>query len=317
MKFNAESTAAEVLEGHDLTNKRVLITGCSGGIGFETARTLVQVGANLVMANRESGKSQEAYAKITQEFPDADITQLDLDLSSLASVRAFTDKYKEKYQDLHLLINNAGVMACPQGKTHDGFETQFGVNHLGHFVLTCRLADLLIASAPARVVNVSSAAHRRGTVNIEDPNFENREYDKWESYGQSKTANVLFSLELNNRLENAGVKSYSVHPGMIFTDLSRHLSKDDVQELEDRFAANPLTPKSVEAGASTSVWAATAEELEAHGGVYLEDCSVAKPNEGEHDNSGYSPHAKDEALAKQLWDLSEELVAEKFPLSSN
>lgn len=316
MSFNEQSTAEEVLKGQDLTGKRVVITGCSGGIGLETARTMAQVGANIVMANRDSEKSQTALAQLIEEFPESEIATMSLDLSSLASVRAFTDEYMKTYDDLHILINNAGIMACPQSQTQDGFETQFGTNHIGHFLLTCRLVPVLTASAPARVVNLSSGGHRRGILDVADPNYENRPYDKWESYGQSKTANILFSLELNKRLESAGIKSYSVHPGMIMTDLGRHLTKQDVDDFLKKTAPSEKNPgptrKTIPAGASTTVWAATASELESHGGTYLEDCSVARPNEGEDDPKGYAPYAKDEELAKQLWEISEKFVGESF-----
>lgn len=320
MSFNEETTATEVLEGQDLTGKRVVITGCSGGIGLETAKTLAQIGANIVMANRDSEKSDKAFEELSKEFPDADISHLSIDLSSLESVREFADKYMEKYDDLHLLINNAGIMACPQSQTQDGFETQFGVNHLGHFVLTSRLMPVILKSAPARVVNLSSGAHRTASVDIADPNFENRTYEKWVSYGQSKTANILFSLELNRRLEDTGVMSFSVHPGMILTDLSRHMTEEDMLDFAKRIdPANndgqALTRKSIPAGAATTVWAATAAELESHGGVYLEDCNVANPKSSDTDLKGYAPYAKDGELAKQLWELSEKLVGETFNLN--
>ncbi len=324
--FNAQSTAAEVLEGQDLSGKRVLITGASGGIGLEAARAVASAGASLVLANRASDKAEKALADLASSVPEADIESLDLNLGSLKSVRACADEYLEKYDALHLMINNAGVMATPLTQTEDGFESQFGTNHLGHFVLTCRLVPLLKESAPARVVNISSAAHRRGAVDIDDPNFENREYDKWESYGQSKTANALFSLELNRRLADSGVKSYSVHPGMIATDLGRHLDEDDIkmmrQRAKDNLKAAEAAGKEVleqeqwwktpEQGAATGVWAAVAEELEDHGGVYLEDCSVARANGGEHDPWGYAPYAKDADLAAELWTLSEKMVGETF-----
>jgi NAD(P)-dependent dehydrogenase (short-subunit alcohol dehydrogenase family) len=246
-----------------------------------------------------------------------------LDLASLASVRAFAKDFLATHDRLDLLINNAGVMATPFGHTADGFELQLGTNHLGHFVLTCLLAPALLAAAPARIVNLSSGGHVISDVHWDDPNFARHDYEKWTAYGQSKTANVLFTVELERRLGACGVHAYAVHPGMIMTDLGRHLTPDDIAALQ-AMAKRPsggagagsggggggggrgLPPfKSVPEGAATTVWAATAPELAARGGTYLEDCAIS---------SGHAPWALDAKAARRLWELSEELVGERFDL---
>ena len=215
----------------------------------------------------------------------------------------------------HLLVNNAGVMACPLERTEQGWEMQFGTNHMGHFLLTCLLVPQLRAGAPGRVVNLSSAGHRFADVDFEDPNYESRAYDKWESYGQSKTANVLFSVELNRRLSGAGIEAFAVHPGGIMTNLGRHLQKEDIEELMSRAPGGQgIQWKTVEQGAATSVWAATAPELTGHGGIYLEDCQVSKPKQSDDQDGGFAAYAVDPESAKRLWTLSEELLGEKFTL---
>ena len=221
-----------------------------------------------------------------------------LDLTSLASVRAFASWLLERHPRIDLLVNNAGVMVTPFERTADGFEMQFGTNHLGHFLLT----GLLLPAAPGRVVNLSSGGHRASDIHWEDPNYETRPYDKFEAYGQSKTANILFSVELDRR----GVPSYSVHPGMIATELGRHMTKEDMQSLRDRASQSPTGGlpgyKSIEEGAATSVWAATAAELAGQGGAYLEDCRVSEA----------MAYARDPEAAARLWALSEELVGDRF-----
>ena len=297
-----------------------MITGSSGGIGLETARSMGQAGARIIMANRKSDKSRQAAEGLKQQ--GLNIEEIDLNLDSLKSIRSCVQEAKSRFDRMDILINNAGVMACPESHTDDGFEMQFGVNHLGHFVLTCGLVPLLAASAPSRIVNLSSAGHRRMGVDFEDPNFKNHPYNKWEAYGQSKTANILFSLELNRQLESKGILAFSVHPGMISTDLSRHLVPEDIEEIMNRTKSRgdsdgpKLSFKSVEQGAATTVWAAVSEELESAGGSYLEDCRLSRPNEGPADLFGYQDYAVDPDNAAKLWQLSEELVGEKFDLAS-
>jgi len=206
------------------------------------------------------------------------------------------------------------VMACPLDRTPDGWERQLATNHIGHFLLTCLLAPALRAGAPSRVVNLSSAGHRLAAMDFDDPHFEKRSYDKWAAYGQSKTANVLFSVELDARLAGHGIRAFAVHPGMIMTELGRHLDENDVKELMSRTpgGGSTLSWKTVEQGAATSVWAATAPELDDRGGLYCADCRVAPADAAEDDLIGVSPHAIDPDAAEQLWRFSEASVGERF-----
>jgi NAD(P)-dependent dehydrogenase (short-subunit alcohol dehydrogenase family) len=307
MGFGAETTTDEVLAGIDLHGHHAVVTGASTGIGAETARALAGAGAVVVLAVRDTTKGEKVAIGIRERIPAAHLEVERLDLTSLASIRAFADTLLERHHELHLLINNAGVMFTPFGRTADGFELQFGTNHVGHFLLTNLLVPALLRGAPARVVNVSSAGHRASDIVWDDPNYDRRPYDKFEAYGQSKTANILFTVELDRRLEHRGVRAYAVHPGMIRTELGRHMTADDRTELMARAKRGPaggLPPyKSLEAGAATTVWATTAAELEDRGGTYLVDCAVSD----EH-----SPWARDPDGARRLWALSEELVGQTF-----
>ncbi len=308
-RFGFDTTTDQVLDGVDLTGRVAIVTGASTGIGKETARALSATGARVVLAARDAEKTGSAADDIRESVPDADLEVGLLDLTSLASVRAFAAGFLADHDQLHLLVNNAGVMYTPYGHTAEGFELQFGTNHVGHFLLTNLLVSALLAGAPARVVNLSSGGHVGSDIVWDDPNFERREYDKFAAYGQSKTANILFSVELDRRLGDRGVHAYAVHPGMISTELGRHMTKDDVTALMDRARRGPSggmpRRKTVAQGAATTVWAATATELDAHGGTYLADCQVTD----EH-----APWARDPESAQRLWALSEELVGEQFPL---
>ena len=312
--FGATTTTDEVLDGIDLSGKRVVITGGASGLGLETARAMAAKGANIVIPVRDLAKGEEAAATIRQSVPEAQVELMACDLGSMDSVRAFADAFLEKHDRIDLLINNAGVMACPQGETADGFETQFGTNHIGHFLLTNLLMPAVVNGAPARIVNLSSRGHHRDEVHYDDPNFDNRDYDKWASYGQAKTANIQFSVGLEKRLADKGVHAYAVHPGGIVTNLGRHLTEDDIKDLMARMTENagesPIM-KTVEAGAATTCYAATAPELEGQGGVYLEDCHVAEID-NENPVAGVRSYAVDSGNAEKLWALSEEMVGQKF-----
>jgi NAD(P)-dependent dehydrogenase (short-subunit alcohol dehydrogenase family) len=267
MAFGPTSTAAEVIDGVDLMGKVAVVTGSSGGIGLETARALASAGATVVLANRDSKKSDVAAVDLRRDV-DADHVEIgQLDLTSLASVRDFAAWFTAHHDRLDLLVNNAGVMATPLGRTADGFELQFGTNHLGHFLLTNLLLPKLISSSPSRIVNLSSGAHRRGGINWDDPNYDTREYAPWESYGQSKSANILFAIELDRRLGAKGVHAYSVHPGVIATELDRYLTDQDRQWVDDQIVAGGITRKTPQQGAATTVLACTAPDLAAHGGI--------------------------------------------------
>ena len=312
--FDAESTTEQVMEGIDLSGKRALVTGASGGLGAETARALCLGDAEVILAARDIEKTEEVARSIREAQPSARVEVAHLDLTSLDDIRRCTDGFLDSHDSLDLLINNAGVMACPLTRTENGWELQLATNHIGHFLLTGRLLPALRAGASARIVNLSSAGHRLDGMHFEDPHFEEREYDKWTAYGQSKTANVLFSVELDRRLSADGIRAFAVHPGMIMTELARYMQEQDFKDLMDRSGptSGQMSFKPVEAGAATSVWAATAPELDGRGGLYCEDCSVAGPKESDESLQGFSPHAVDPEAAETLWARSEEWVSERF-----
>lgn len=310
--YGPDTTTTEVLEGVDLRGKVAVVTGASGGLGAETARALAEKGADVTLAARDLAKAGAVADAIRAEGGGGVVEVAELELTSPESIRAFARNYLDKHPKLHILVDNAGIMACPLGRTEQGYELQLATNHLGHFLLTGLLLPALRAAAPSRVVVLSSAAHFMGTVDFDDPQFERRDYDKWVAYGQSKTANVLFALELNRRLQNDGVTVNAVHPGMIMTELARSLTPDDIKALMERRDGPPPQFKTVPAGAATSTWAATTPLLEGRGGLYLEDCHEAGPAGSDTPGMGYAPHAIDPEAASKLWDLSEQLVGEKF-----
>ncbi len=233
-KFGAETTASEVGEGIDLSGKVALITGGSSGLGQETARVLAERGAHVILTARDMARGDEVAAGIRASTGNRQVEAEELELGSLERIRAFARRFLASHPTLHLLVNNAGVMACPPAKTADGFELQFGSNHVGHFLATCLLAPALLRGAPSRVVSVSSRGHHISPVVFEDIQFEQRPYDKWLSYGQSKTANILFAIGLEHRLGVRGVHANSLHPGGILTQLGRHLQPEDRQFIQTR-----------------------------------------------------------------------------------
>ena len=312
-RFGFDSTTDEVLEGIDLGGRLALVTGASGGLGEETARALAAHGARVVMTARDIPKGEAAAAKIRESTGNGDVEVIELELDSLESVRTCAKKFLASHDELNLLINNAGVMACPFAKTRDGFEMQFGTNHLGHFVFTNSILPALFKGAPGRIVNLSSGGHRFSNVLFDDPHFENTEYHKFLSYGQSKTANIQFSVGLDARLKDRGIRVFAVHPGAIMTELSRHMQKADVDELMANRGAAKMVFKPIPAGAATSCYAATSSDLDGEGGLYLEDCHVAEVNDSDTHN-GVRSYALDPANAERLWTLSEELVGEKFSI---
>ena len=318
--FGATSTTDEVLQGTNLTGKRVLVTGVSAGLGVETARALAAHGAQVVGAARDLSKAQAATEQVrAQAASGGSLDLVQLDLASLESVRRCADGLLAAKKPFDLIIANAGVMACPKGKTADGFETQFGTNHLGHFVLVNRIASLL--KAGSRLVNLSSAGHRYSDVNLEDPNFEHTPYEEFIAYGRSKTANVLFAVEFDRRHKARGVRATAVHPGGIRTELSRHLTPQVLEKLIAEINASqpkgaaPFSYKSIPQGAATSVWAAGVADAEAIGGRYCEDCHVAEvvSTPGLSGlRGGVRAYALDPQHAQALWQKSEEMVGERF-----
>ena len=316
-EFGFDSTADEVLEGHDLGGRTVLVTGGYSGIGKETARAMAAKGAHVILSGRDATKLAAAADGIAEET-GAQVDTLVCDLASLASVRGGAKEANERFDKIDLLINNAGVMACPLARTADGFEMQFGTNHLGHFLLTNLLMPLIEKGEASRIVNLSSRGHHIDGVHFDDPNYERREYRKWPAYGQSKTANILFSVGLENRLADRGVHAYALHPGGIHTNLARHMSEEDKAELRERVrkaaeesGQEPQGFKTIPQGAATTCWVATTDELTDSGGLYCEDCHVADQDD-EDPMGGVRSYAIDADNAERLWTMSEELVGEKF-----
>ncbi len=309
--FGFHSTTDDVLAGIDLSGKRALVTGVSAGLGVETARALTAHGAHVTGTARDLGKARRALTAAGVEG----VELVELDLASLASARAAADILVAKGELFDIVIANAGVMAAPQGKTADGFETQFGTNHLGHFVFINRIAPLIREGG--RLVNLSSAGHRFADVDLDDPNFERTPYDPWIAYGRSKTANALFAVEFDRRHKARGIRAAAVHPGGIQTELDRHLPEGALEALIDnlnaaRPADQPFELKTVPQGAATSVWAAVVAPAEEVGGRYSEDCHVAEFSESEGLGDGVRAYAIDPDNARALWAKSEELVGERF-----
>ncbi|MEM7703216.1 MAG: SDR family NAD(P)-dependent oxidoreductase [Pseudomonadota bacterium] len=316
-EFGWNSTADEVLSDVDLTGKTVFVTGANSGLGFETARAMAAKGACVVLAGRDPMKLDAAFSEIAGLVPSAKLETILCDLSSLKSVREAAEEANDRLERIDILINNAGVMACPLSRTSDGFEMQFGTNHLGHFALTKGLMPMILKGAgetgSGRIVNLSSRGHFITPINLEDPNFLSRDYDEWLSYGHAKTANVLFSVGLERRYGGKGIHAYAVHPGGIQTNLGRHMTPEEEQDLEDRVKASDpsFEYKTIPQGAATQVWAATASDLEGHGGIYCEDCHVAEVDD-ESSNGGVRSYAIDPQSAEALWTLSEELIGETY-----
>jgi len=312
-QFGAQSTTDDVLAGGDLSGKTVFITGGNSVLGQETGRAMAAKGAHVVLAGRDSSKLNEAAGAIRAGTGSDKVDTIICDLGSLDSVRACGTEANERFEKIDLLVNNAGIMATPQGTTADGFESQFGTNHLGHFALTKHLMPLIDKGADKRIVNLSSRAHHFAPMDFDDPNFESRDYQPFVSYGQSKTANVLFSVGLEQRFGGTGVHAYAVHPGGIQTNLGRYMTEDMraalMKSIEDR--DTDFAWKSIPQGAATTTWAATAPELAGQGGVYCEDCHVAEIDD-DSGNSGVRSYALDKDNADRLWVLSEQMTGEVF-----
>jgi NAD(P)-dependent dehydrogenase (short-subunit alcohol dehydrogenase family) len=321
--FGATSTTEDVLSGVVLKGKRILVTGVSAGLGVETARSLAAHGAHVVGAARDLAKAEGATAQVRKDAAanGGGFELVALDLGSLKSVRSCADALLAKGEPFDVVIANAGVMATPLGKTEDGFETQFGINHLGHFVLVNRIAPLI--QAGGRLVNLSSAGHRFSNVDLDDPNFERTPYEPFVAYGRSKTANILFSVAFDRRHRERGVRAAAVHPGGIQTELGRHMEMSQllamVARINEQLAAEgkgPFQFKTVPQGSATSVWAGIVGPADEIGGQYCENCHVGKivPDDVAISaiSEGVRGYALDPDNAEALWKKSEELVGESF-----
>jgi NAD(P)-dependent dehydrogenase (short-subunit alcohol dehydrogenase family) len=320
--WGATSTTDDVLSGIDLHGKRILVTGVSSGIGVEAARALAAHGAQVVGAARDLVKAEATTAQVRKDAAanGGSFELVALDLASLKSVRVCADELLARGEAFDAVIANAGVMATPFGHTVDGFETQFGINHLGHFVLVNRIASLIRSGG--RLVNLSSAGHRRANVNLADPNFERTLYDPMVAYGQSKTANILFAVAFDARHRGRGVRAAAVHPGAIHTELGRHMDAGQLQILVDRInqqlaaEGKSFEWKTIPQGAATSVWAAVVAPADEIGGRYCANCQVGEIVRDETTitalSEGVLAYALDPHNAEALWKKSEELVGESF-----
>ena len=313
-QFGATSTTDEVLGGADLGGKRFLVTGVSAGLGVETARVLVAHGAEVVGTVRDQAKGHARTDEINKANGGR-LSLADLDLASLASVRACADRLLAAGKPFDGIICNAGIMACPQAWTTDGHDLQFGTNHLAHFLLVNKLQPLLRPSA--RVVMVSSSGHRNSDVNLDDPDYKHTPYDEWEAYGRSKTGNILFAVEFDRRHKTHGVRATALHPGAIATELARHVSPESLAKVIAKVKANDEGLarnffKTVPQGAATSIWCAVTARADEVAGRYCEDCNVAKVDNTPGVRPGVMSYALDASRARVLWTLSEELVGEQF-----
>ncbi len=314
--FDTNTTADEVIKGINLAGKNVVITGGHAGLGLETTRVLVGVGAHVIVGARDVKKAREAVSALKG------VAVMELDLASPASIDSFAKAFLQKNLPLHILINNAGIMATPLSKDERGFESQFATNHLGHFQLTAKLWPALKSAHGSRVISLSSLGHRFGGVDLNDPNYKNRPYEKWAAYGQSKSANSLFAVELDKVGQPYGIRAFAVHPGRIAgTELVRHMSPEELKAAGiyeengvKKVAASGGISKTIPQGAATTVWAATAPKLEGKGGGYCENGDIAEPVADDSKlQGGIRRWAIDSVVAKQLWELSEKLTEIKWP----
>ncbi|HEY0473865.1 MAG TPA: SDR family NAD(P)-dependent oxidoreductase [Kribbella sp.] len=302
--FGYRSTADEVLKGIDLSGKLAVVTGGYSGLGLETTRALVRAGADVVVPARRREVAEEALSGVGSV---GSVEVDELDLGDLESVRSFSEGFLASGRTIEVMIDNAGIMACPETRVGPGWEAQFATNHLGHFALVNRLWPA-IAEGGARVVSVSSTGHRRSDIRWDDLQFEHG-YDKWTAYGQAKTANVLFAVQLDALGKDSGVRAFALHPGGIMTPLQRHLPREEmiafgwIDEQTGEFNEAFKTP---EQGAATQTWAATSSQLDGLGGVFLEDCDIAEVSTD--DGPGVRPYAIDPESAARLWTISAELT---------
>jgi len=308
--FGARSTACEVVAGHDLSGKTILITGASSGIGYETVRALLSAHAEVIIAARDLAKGEQAVQALQTAYPESQVHFLPLDLGLLASVRQTVEHFFAQWNTLDVLINNAAIAATPLGYTPDGFEQQFATNFLGHFLLAQLLLPALRNAAPARVVSLTSGTHRLSDIHFDDIQYQHRPYDKWEAYAQSKTADALLAVALTRHGRALGITANAVNPGGVLTGLQQHLTAEERRARYYDEAGNLLPSfKTPEQGASTTVWASVTPALEGIGGLYLEDCHQGVPYNPEISTlTGYMPYALNADHAEKLWTIAEKLV---------
>ena len=311
--FSNQSEPKDILKNIDLHNKVVIVTGGYSGIGLETTKALVAVGANVIIPAKRPKIANQNLNGVVSET-----NIIKMDLGNLNSVKNFTNSFKENFNTLSLLINNAGIMACPETRVGDNWESQFAINHIGHFLLTRELMNILADTEGSRFVSLSSSAHALTGILWDDIHFNKQPYNKWMAYGQSKTASSLIAIELNKKMKDYGVESFSVHPGGIITPLQRYLEKEEMIALgwmDEDGSPSELAKnffKSPSQGASTTLWCATSNDLNGLGGVFCEDCDIAK-RKSEVDESlqrytGVANWAVDTDEATRLWELSEEII---------
>ncbi len=317
MAYSAETTSGDIMRGVDMTGKFAVITGGSGGLGYETVRSLLAAGADVFIGARTPSKLEEAAKALAATFPQRYIGSFPLDLAELESVDGFADAVLALDRPIDRFIANAGIMACPLERNSLGLELQLATNYVGHAALISLLAPAIRKAGQARVIAVTSSGHHFSDIRFDDPNFENSEYDKWVAYGQSKTASALLARKVHSAMSVDGVTGLAVHPGFIQTDLMRHLTREDYTAMKDRTdieLPTSRTYKNVEQGAATSLYAATAPELEGQF-AYLEDCGIAPHAQRKDTLNGVMPYAVDEQSAEKLWAKMEELTHRKMPLS--
>lgn len=309
-RFDRESTVFDVVEGINLQGKTALVTGGGSGFGYATARALAKAGANVYVADIDMDKTRHAVEAYSKEQPDAKLVPLKLDLGNVTEVRSFAEAFLHEAPKLDILVNNAGIMAVPQAYTNEGFERQFAVNYLGHYVLTRLLEPALIAARGARVVSVSSIGHRRSDIRYDDIHFRKTPFNTWDAYGQSKTACALLAVETDRRLRDAGVRSNTLNPGGSLTGLHEHLTVEERRRMGwlDEDGNSPSRWRTPEQCASTATWLASAPELSDVGSLYFEECQQAMPWTEQDPGIGVKSYALDPENAKRLWDISADMV---------
>lgn len=315
-QFGKHSTASEVLAGIDLSDHLVVLTGATSGIGIATAEALVGAGADLVVGARSMSKLEGLLARLRDINPKTRLYGFTLDLMSVDSVNAFADSVLELKRAVNILINNAGGLSSSLRRNDIGIEFQLMTNFVGHALLTSRLAQSLEQAWGARVISVSSVGHHYSPVVFDDLNFERRPYSVWDSYGQSKTANVLLAVKVSSALGASGVDAFALHPGIIHTDINSSLSREDLKRAKEIGAPAPDNMKTTEQGAATTVWAATEAQLKGRGPLFLEDCRIAEVLDKPNHQSGVMPYALSLDNANKLWDLTEKLLKRKLPLQT-